>query len=105
MSQHVAHVPPTATRAEEPRRLLGTRRRKLVAGALAAAALAGATGVVVAMRPSTTPETTPASDVPRRDGNAIVVSPTFREVAGLKTVAALSAPLMPVVHAVGSVEF
>lgn len=45
------------------------------------------------------------SDVPRREGDAIVVSETFRDHAGLKTVAASSATLVPVVQAVGAVEF
>jgi cobalt-zinc-cadmium efflux system membrane fusion protein len=105
MSQQVAHVPPTAPRDEEPRQFLGTRRRKLFASALAAAALIGAVGVVAAMRPGSTPKAEPVSDVPRREGNAIVVSARFREVAGLEMVAATSGELVPLMQAVGTVEF
>lgn len=104
MSQQVTPVPPNVPHAEEPRRLFATRRSKLAAGALALAVLVIA-GVVLAMRPSATPEATPVSDVPRREGNAIIVSAAFRAVAGLETAEALSAPLVPLVHAVGTVEF
>jgi cobalt-zinc-cadmium efflux system membrane fusion protein len=105
MTQRVAHLPPSVPPAKEPRRLLGTRRRKLVVAVLAAALLIGAVGVVAAMRTSTPPETAPLSDVPRREGNAIVVSVTFRDRAGLATVPASSAPLAPLMHTVGTVEF
>jgi cobalt-zinc-cadmium efflux system membrane fusion protein len=61
--------------------------------------------LVVAMRPSTTPGATPVRDVPHREGDAIVVSASFRHEAGLETVAASAAPLVPLMHTVGTVTF
>jgi cobalt-zinc-cadmium efflux system membrane fusion protein len=98
MNQHVAAV-------QQPAHLLGTRRRKLIAAALAAVVLVGGAAAVITMHPSTPPAPPPVSDVPHRDGDAIVVSDTFRKVAGLETVAAASAPLVPLLQAVGTVAF
>jgi hypothetical protein len=102
MSQHLFPLPPTTPTAEPPRGDLRARRRKLLAAALGAVALASAGSLALALRANSAPEAAPASDVPRREGNAIVVSAHFREVTGLQTVAALSVPLVPLLHAVGS---
>ncbi len=60
---------------------------------------------MVAIRPSPPPSATPVSDVPRRDGNAIVVSASFRAEAGLETKVVSAEPLVPLMHAVGTVAF
>jgi cobalt-zinc-cadmium efflux system membrane fusion protein len=105
MNQHAFPLPPAAPAADRPRRRLHTRRRKLIAAAALALALACAGGLTLALRTGAAPTAAPLSDVPRREGNAIVVSAQFCQVAGLETVAAVSAPLVPLMHTVGSVEF
>lgn len=108
MSQHVGHqhLPRgTMLESETPPRRPG-RRRKLVIAGVAATLVLGAVSLTVAMRSrSSSREVAPTSDVPRREGNAIVVSPAFREIAGMETAPATRMPLTPLVHAVGAVEF
>lgn len=100
-----AEVPPTAPAAERARRLLGTPRRKRAAWAIAAALVVGTAGMLLATRPGEAPAPTQVHDVPRREGHAIIVSSTFRDVARLQTVPASFAQLVPVMQAVGTVAF
>jgi membrane fusion protein, heavy metal efflux system len=104
MSQRVVTVPPPAPRPEHDGGLLRTKRNRLLALALAVIVVASGAGVA-SMQWSSQAETEPVRDVPHRDGNAIVVSETFRRVAGLETVAASSALLVPLMHTVGTVAF
>lgn len=114
MSQHVEHVPlpqvPAApAREEKPgarSSWLGRHRKLVLGGVTAIALVAGGIGLTVALRAGHPSDTAPVSDdVPRREGDAIVLSDAFREAAGLETTAVVSTLLTPLVNVVGAVEF
>jgi len=104
MDQRVLSTSP-ATQVTNEHGPFRTKRRKMLAGVLAAATVVGVTGAVIAMRTGAAPEPEPHSDVPHHDGDAIVVSARFAKLAGLQTAPAVSAPLVPSMHAVGTVQF
>ncbi len=82
-------------------------RGKLIGGVIAAVVAAAAIGTFVwksAHQPEN-PTTTIEPDVPRAEGSAIVFSKSFRERAGIKTMAVKRAPLTPVVKVVGAVTY
>jgi cobalt-zinc-cadmium efflux system membrane fusion protein len=107
MTQHVGGEPIQHGAMLQPeRRPPWFKARRTLALAVVVAVLVAAASIAVAIRSSarsTHPE--PAATGPRREGDAIVVSAGFRDVAALETVPAVSAPLVPVVNVVGAVEF
>ncbi len=104
MSDRAVTVPPSAPRNEHEGRLFRTKRHRRLAIALAVLVVAGG-AAATSMQGSSSRDHEPVSDVPHRDGNAIVVSETFRQVSGLQTVPASLAPLVPLMHSVGTVAF
>lgn len=79
------------------------RRRTILAAGLGAAAVVTAVALGVARRPAPAPP--PASDLPRHVGDALEVSPAFRDRAGIATTPAVRAPITPLVSVVGQATF
>src|SRR4029079_18646206 len=75
----------------------------LIAGAALAAA--GASACAVAAREGKPAPATPPLDVPRVDAQQIRYSKTFAERSGIKLTPAVSAKLIPVITAVGTMDF
>lgn len=107
MSPHApsAHAPHAPSIGPTRGKFLRSKRSKPLIGALVLALAGGAAGLTVAMRDGSEAAAQPVSDVPRREGAAIVVSDAFRATSGIETVAAASVPLVPQIDTVGAVQF
>jgi cobalt-zinc-cadmium efflux system membrane fusion protein len=83
----------------------GRRRHALGVAAAALLAIAGGTGLAYRGARGEAPKPAIGADVPRAEGSAIVYSPGFRERAGIQTVVAARAELVPELRVVGTVTF
>jgi cobalt-zinc-cadmium efflux system membrane fusion protein len=95
----------TAELRGQPQPARWSRRRTpllIVALVIAAGAFAGAFAVA---RDDDAAPASPASDLPRKVGGALEVSPSFRELAGIETVVVSRGPLTPLVKVVGTATF
>lgn len=79
--------------------------RKWVAWTIGAGVIAAGAAAFVALRGGGDVLSVMSSDVPKTDGRVIVLTQTYRDRIGLKTVEVTHAPLTPVVKAVGTVTF
>lgn len=110
MTQHVDQgpsvlAPPPSGAAPGGSRRARPRLQKVllvVVGLAVAAAAVAFVGLRLRREPAPAPS---ASEVARRDGNAIVVSTKFRATMGIETTKAVSGPLAPLVKTIGVVEF
>jgi len=95
----------SASRSVAPRRRGGSRWRWLVLGAPLLALCT--TGTVWALKDTegSAAAATRPPDVPRVDGASIVYSSAFAERAGIKLAPAVRAELVPVINAVGTLDF
>jgi cobalt-zinc-cadmium efflux system membrane fusion protein len=95
--------PATSPRPFARARSSSSKRKLFVVSAVVVAAGIVASGLLLATRDEGSPA--PVADVPRREGNAIVVGQKFLETASIRTAVVAETSLTPVIQVVGAATF
>ncbi|HET9931268.1 MAG TPA: efflux RND transporter periplasmic adaptor subunit [Polyangiaceae bacterium] len=99
-------APEKTTTAASVAPRVGTARRRWIALGVAAVALASGGALLASRHGAGSPaKAAEASDTPRVEGDRIAYSPAFAERAGIRLVPVDKSQLVPVVTAVGTVDF